>query len=314
MKVGRTKDIHRRCGDYPKGSQLLCCWYVLDVVQTETKILEFFRKKYKNRLDIGREYFEGDISSMTKDIMNLIQMPYSRPEIIDFFKVHDITPVAEEQSLHDKDMIIKEFVDENIGTLDGIVLKSADVYNNFMTWLSNTPKLCGTRTISHKRFIQGLKNIYCIVIKPHMFDDGCAASLKIQGPNSVPKVIMPMPKEACSDDPVMTFLFHIWSSHKHKVSETIIASKLLELFYIHLDQVLERPEESIKIWNKTKFGRALSGLCSESAGIKKLRNMGVKRLHGYEFSMKELGEFLCTKGLITANQELSGITIGTDAS
>jgi hypothetical protein len=72
-KLGKTKQINNlRFNAYPKGSLLLsqlCCNNCDDC---ERQIISLFDKKYKNRDDIGREYYEGNYRSMILDIIEVI--------------------------------------------------------------------------------------------------------------------------------------------------------------------------------------------------------------------------------------------------
>lgn len=67
-KVGRTTDIFRRFNQYPKGSKLLCVFPTKDPIMHEKLMLHKLCNKFKNRRDIGAEYFEGSLIS----IMNII--------------------------------------------------------------------------------------------------------------------------------------------------------------------------------------------------------------------------------------------------
>lgn len=66
-KVGMTKQEGlKRFKSYPKGSRLLihiCC---ADSRSIEREIIKLFCEKFKQRLDIGFEYFEGDCAAMIR--------------------------------------------------------------------------------------------------------------------------------------------------------------------------------------------------------------------------------------------------------
>ena len=68
FKIGRTYDINSRYKHYPKNSRLLFYSSCSDSVTIEKKIIYEFLKKYKQRKDIGTEYFEGDYTTMVRDI------------------------------------------------------------------------------------------------------------------------------------------------------------------------------------------------------------------------------------------------------
>jgi hypothetical protein len=69
-KIGKTKCLSNRMKDYPTGSQLLYCRICTFLNISECDLLKRFRKKFKQRIDIGREYFEGDCCEMIRDIEN----------------------------------------------------------------------------------------------------------------------------------------------------------------------------------------------------------------------------------------------------
>jgi len=61
-KLGITKTVRNRMTSYPKGSKIYC---VLPVEgDPETKCLHKFRELFTSRVDIGSEYFEGNINDM----------------------------------------------------------------------------------------------------------------------------------------------------------------------------------------------------------------------------------------------------------
>jgi hypothetical protein len=77
-KLGKTtKPLLIRFNQYPNGSRLLLQMACLDCDYCEKKLLEIFRTKYKNRTEYGREYFEGDSNSMTRDIFDFIMDKYN---------------------------------------------------------------------------------------------------------------------------------------------------------------------------------------------------------------------------------------------
>uniref|UniRef100_A0A6C0IBX6 Uncharacterized protein n=1 Tax=viral metagenome TaxID=1070528 RepID=A0A6C0IBX6_9ZZZZ len=72
-KIGRSsQENNSRIQQYPKGTQLICQLRVMDSHFLEREIIQLFKHKYKQRSDIGREYFEGDSFNMQLDIFTLI--------------------------------------------------------------------------------------------------------------------------------------------------------------------------------------------------------------------------------------------------
>jgi hypothetical protein len=71
VKIGRTHDIVQRFKSYPKGSRLLCTIYVEDYIKKEQILIQNLREIYKQRKDLGSEYFEGRITDMLNVLMSL---------------------------------------------------------------------------------------------------------------------------------------------------------------------------------------------------------------------------------------------------
>jgi|688.fasta_scaffold130728_2 hypothetical protein len=66
-KIGRTAQLnYDRFKQYPKGSILYQQSYCFNCLETENILIEEFKKLFKHRKDIGREYFEGDLLSMIR--------------------------------------------------------------------------------------------------------------------------------------------------------------------------------------------------------------------------------------------------------
>ena len=73
-KIGKTKKLNfHRFNQYPRGSVLLFQTNCNDCDICETKIIKLFKSKYKQRKEIGTEYFEGDYLQMKKDICNIVE-------------------------------------------------------------------------------------------------------------------------------------------------------------------------------------------------------------------------------------------------
>ena len=68
-KIGKTRQLNDgRLKQYPKNPQLLFEKIVDDNYETENHLKIIFSKKFKNRNDIGYEYFEGDYLEMINTI------------------------------------------------------------------------------------------------------------------------------------------------------------------------------------------------------------------------------------------------------
>lgn len=73
FKLGKTTRMGLdRFKSYPNGSDLLLHVKCLDCHIAEKYLLKLFDRRYKKRIDVGSEYFEGDSNSMMIDIMNYI--------------------------------------------------------------------------------------------------------------------------------------------------------------------------------------------------------------------------------------------------
>jgi len=70
-KIGKTgNDISERLGKYGKGGQVLFTMAV-DITKldhTELELINNFRTKYNQKVEIGTEYFEGDYKEMIEDM------------------------------------------------------------------------------------------------------------------------------------------------------------------------------------------------------------------------------------------------------
>jgi hypothetical protein len=89
FKIGRSTQEHtKRFQQYPKGSRLILQIECINCKTTEKSILGIFRCKYKQRKDIGNEYFEGDYMQMMDDIYSFV-LKYNKEMIIDVKSVSD---------------------------------------------------------------------------------------------------------------------------------------------------------------------------------------------------------------------------------
>lgn len=92
-KIGKTTQLGlNRFNMYPSGSELLLHLVCENCHTLERKIMDLFGKKYKRRLDIGSEYYEGKSSSMISDIIRLLNFRCantSEKQNIDNVTIHD---------------------------------------------------------------------------------------------------------------------------------------------------------------------------------------------------------------------------------
>ena len=74
FKIGKTTQKRlKRFDKYKSGSILLSYNRCTDCHKSEKEIIKFFKIKYKQRLDIGLEYFEGNHEDMINDIYSIIK-------------------------------------------------------------------------------------------------------------------------------------------------------------------------------------------------------------------------------------------------
>ena len=62
-KIGQSKNIRGRINEYPPGSALLLTCQTQDCVSCE-KLIMLRLGTHKRRLDLGKEYYEGDLGSI----------------------------------------------------------------------------------------------------------------------------------------------------------------------------------------------------------------------------------------------------------
>ena len=73
-KVGMTKkENHERFNQYPKGSLLLFQMICINCRNIEKQVIKMFKQQFKQRKDIGNEYFEGDYKIMIDIIYSTIK-------------------------------------------------------------------------------------------------------------------------------------------------------------------------------------------------------------------------------------------------
>jgi hypothetical protein len=82
-KIGKTKQNGlSRFNNYPKGSVLLLHIICSNCDSLEKDIIAKFKEKYKQRKDIGNEYFEGNYREMIQDIIALVTLEKKIDDIL----------------------------------------------------------------------------------------------------------------------------------------------------------------------------------------------------------------------------------------
>lgn len=77
-KIGKTskENVIDRIKQYPNDSLLFGYWIIPDIDEFERLLKSSFRLKFKNKKEIGTEYFEGNIDEMKEHIENLYKLHF----------------------------------------------------------------------------------------------------------------------------------------------------------------------------------------------------------------------------------------------
>lgn len=101
-KVGRSQRIQKRLCSYAN-CLVIQVWFVNDVYQAETQVIQIMKGIFEQRKDIGTEYFEGDPFKMV-DVINNITKDYrsstATPEELVAEKERDIQRYEEIEKEH----------------------------------------------------------------------------------------------------------------------------------------------------------------------------------------------------------------------
>ena len=90
-KIWRTTQLNQ----YPKNSCISYFQsYCSNCIICEKKMFDLFDKKYKRRLDIRGEYFEGDVTDMVSDICSIVQ--------------HYLGQIKKKKTLDDRKLMFQE--------------------------------------------------------------------------------------------------------------------------------------------------------------------------------------------------------------
>lgn len=71
-KLGKTVNPKQRLSSYPKGSKVILVLPCTDCNVAESSLLSIFDRVFTKRIDIGSEYYEGNIGSMAKIVMRYV--------------------------------------------------------------------------------------------------------------------------------------------------------------------------------------------------------------------------------------------------
>jgi hypothetical protein len=167
-KLGRTENIVNRVKNYPKDSLLLCSIYCNNEKNMEKILLNKFSIEFKNRTDIGSEYFEGDYKKMIEYIYKFVLEEQNNPEykLLIEKNMENKSKIKKKQ---DPTIILIEYINENLELLSNNICKSKELYENFMKWIDI--KIYNIN-ISHSKMLSDLINNFDITHKVHRFDSG----------------------------------------------------------------------------------------------------------------------------------------------
>lgn len=80
-KIGQTcRESHKRFRGYSKSTKEIITMNVKDSKKIESIIIDRFKNLFFQRLDIGTEYFEGDIYKMIDEFISIVREDYKTPE------------------------------------------------------------------------------------------------------------------------------------------------------------------------------------------------------------------------------------------
>lgn len=112
-KIGRTQKEHLiRFAQYPKGSSLLFQMRCRDGVRIEAWLLKIFKDAFIQRLDIGKEYFEGRSSMMMELIYQTIKLD-NRP-------CNKVDDTIDDNTSDDEDTIEDNTIDDT--TIENVIM------------------------------------------------------------------------------------------------------------------------------------------------------------------------------------------------
>ena len=116
-KVGMTKkENHERFNQYPKGSVLLFQMICNNCKNMEKLVLKKFKETFKQRKDIGNEYFEGEYKSMIDIIYSTIKDEneigiVGKDDVEDLVEKEDVEDLVEKDDV--EDFVEKEDVEKD---------------------------------------------------------------------------------------------------------------------------------------------------------------------------------------------------------
>ena len=160
-KVGMTTQENlKRFKQYPKGSTLLFQYACKDALNVEKIILDIFMVKFKQREDIGREYFEcSDFNDMVDIIYNCIKTGYKFmcSDVLDADQANKPRIKSSTQTMVNSIDNSFTFINEKCTIdRDSKYLRS-DIYRDYIAYM-NQPENRGEKSISKSEFFKRMTN------------------------------------------------------------------------------------------------------------------------------------------------------------
>lgn len=191
IKIGRTHNIPKRMKEYPKGSILIACQFVSDMLRAENALKNACNARFNQRRDLGTEYFDCGLEELlvvAGSITRIFSVTWNDLKVIgklvDFTGEEELTapvimpPVANAEN-DDKDptLLLQQFVNSS---LDSSESKSHDSFA-FMKDLREFYVRNGCRsTPSYKSVVADLRQYYKVTQFPlFAFDDHQGPALVI---------------------------------------------------------------------------------------------------------------------------------------
>lgn len=142
-KLGKTTCIKRRFTQYPKNSKLIFSKKIENKDETENHMKHIFKKKFNQRLDIGTEYYEGDI-----DEIICVVNKYFNNELVDELNDYIYIP-KKKYPLTPRDLsnlfIYKEYINKKI--LNDFLSKDINLNTDKYIEINNLESINDIKTI-----------------------------------------------------------------------------------------------------------------------------------------------------------------------
>ena len=76
FKIGKTIQLlHKRMNSYPKDSINIISIKIINCNDIEKCLIKYFSENFKQRTDIGTEYFEGDLDTLKNAFIKIAEQP-----------------------------------------------------------------------------------------------------------------------------------------------------------------------------------------------------------------------------------------------